>query len=63
MISHIELFKGKMNLADYVAYFEFVVTLLGISDVLKCKMFFTTFKESSLQWFPLSRPGLVSSCR
>lgn len=47
----LESYKGRTDPYDHISYFESAVSLLTIDDVLKCRLFFTNFKESALRWF------------
>ncbi|KAH0463369.1 hypothetical protein IEQ34_007951 [Dendrobium chrysotoxum] len=50
-IPHLDSYKGKTDLIDNVNCLEWIVSLLDINNALKCRLFFTTFKESPLWWF------------
>lgn len=50
-ISHLESYKGRLDPADHITYFEFMTSLLDLNDAMKWRLFFTTFKKSMLKWF------------
>lgn len=40
-ILHLELCKGRTDLADHNTYFELMTLLLDLDDTIKCRLFFT----------------------
>lgn len=54
-------YRGRIDSYDHIVYFKSTVSLLIIDDALKCMLFFTTFKESTLRWFTRLPAGVITS--
>lgn len=50
-IPHLKSYKWRTDLVDHIAYFKSRTSSMDLDDVMNCKLFFTTFKESTLRWF------------
>ncbi|KAH0451647.1 hypothetical protein IEQ34_018946 [Dendrobium chrysotoxum] len=50
-VPHLGSYRGRTNPVDHVSTFELMNSLLDIKDVLKCHLFFTMLKESTLRRF------------
>lgn len=60
-IPHLKSFKWKINLMDYIAYFDSKTSLMDLDDSTKSWPFFTTFKKIDLRWFFLLLLKIITS--
>ena len=46
-----EKYDGTTDPIDHVAYFESTLDLYGMTNVIKCRVFLTTFKGMTQSWY------------
>lgn len=60
-IPHLISYKGWIDLIDHITYFESTTSMMDLDDVMKYKIFFKTFKESTLWWLSCLPFGIITS--
>lgn len=59
----LDSYSGNTDPKDHLLYFNTKMVIGVASDVVKCRMFPSTFKSTTMAWFTTLSPGSVSNFR